>query len=92
MSLNSDQIRQFKSLAHHLKPVILVGQKGLSENVFNEINIALDVHELIKIKIATEDRDEFRDMAQQICDQTTAELIQTIGRTVVVYRKKPEEK
>ncbi len=52
MNLSSPQIRQLKKLAHHLKPVVLLGQQGLSDNVINEIDLSLDAHELIKVKLA----------------------------------------
>lgn len=91
MSLSKDQIRQYKAQAHHLKPVIMIGQNGLTDAVLAEIEIALDAHELIKIKIGSEDRDERAQITSSIGEQTQSDLVQSIGRTAVFYRKKPEE-
>jgi len=88
--VNSEQLKQMKSQAHQLKPVIMIGQAGLTEAVLKEIEIALDTHELIKIKIRAE-RDDRKQMQQQICTKTKAEFIQNIGQIIVIYRKKPEE-
>lgn len=89
MSLKSEQIRALRAQAHSLKPFVMIGNKGLTETVVAAINIALDDHELIKIKIAA-DRDERAEITASIIAQTGAELIQTIGQMTVIYRKKPE--
>lgn len=83
--------KQLKAQAHALNPVVMIGQAGLTEAVIKEINIALDVHELIKIRIRAE-RDERQDISQQICAATTAELVQSIGQIAVLYRKNPKKK
>ncbi|OQK17999.1 RNA-binding protein [Methyloprofundus sedimenti] len=88
--MNSEQLKQMKALAHELKPVIMIGQAGLTVAVLKEIEIALDTHELIKIKIRAE-REARKQIQQQICTETKAELIQGIGQIIVIYRKKPEE-
>jgi len=70
----------------------MVGQHGLSENILAEVGIALDAHELIKVKIAAE-RDERAVITQAILDSSGAELVQTIGQMSVLYRrnkKKPK--
>lgn len=88
--MNPEQLKQLKTKAHDLKPVIMIGQAGLSEAVAKEIELALDTHELIKIKIRVE-REEKKLIQQKICTETHAELIQSIGQVVVIYRKKPEQ-
>ena len=88
--MNSDQLKQMKTQAHGLKPVIMIGQAGLTEAVLKEIELALDTHELLKIKIRAE-REERKVIQQHICTETSAELIQSIGQVVVIYRKKPEQ-
>lgn len=77
-------------MAHTLKPVIIVGQSGLTESVLEEINITLKTHELIKIKIRAEkeDRNQIRDL---IIVKTQAELIQSIGQIIVIYRENPDK-
>ena len=88
--MNPEQLKQMKTKAHDLKPVIMIGQAGLTEAVSKEIELALDTHELIKIKIRAE-RDDRKLIQQHICTDTHAELIQSIGQVVVIYRKKPEQ-
>ena len=86
--MNSEQTKALKTQAHLLKPVIMIGQAGLTEAVLKEIEIALDIHELLKIKVRAE-RDERKEIFQQICLETKAEKIQSIGQVIVIYRKKP---
>ncbi len=88
--MNSEQIKQLKTKAHGLNPVIMIGQSGFSEAVSKETELALDTHELIKIKIRAE-REERKQIQQEICSATGAELIQSIGQIIVIYRKKPEQ-
>jgi RNA-binding protein len=92
MSLSASRKRFLRSQAHHLKPVVMVGQHGLNENVLNEIEIALDVHELIKVKIAAE-REERAKITDRILEKSGAELVQTIGQMSILFRrnkKKPK--
>lgn len=64
----------------------MVGQHGLNENVLNELDIALDAHELIKVKIAAE-RDERADITQTLIERSGAELVQTIGQMSILFRR-----
>ncbi|MCK4840460.1 MAG: ribosome assembly RNA-binding protein YhbY [Methylococcales bacterium] len=89
--MNSEKKKQFKAQAHLLKPVIIVGQAGLTESVLKEIEITLDTHELIKIKIRA-DKEHRNQICDQIITESKAELIQSIGQVIVIYRKKPEAK
>ncbi|HHZ88181.1 MAG TPA: YhbY family RNA-binding protein [Chromatiaceae bacterium] len=79
--------KALKQKAHHLKPVIIVGQKSLSDSVMNEINVALDHHELIKIRVNADDRGQRNQMIQEICRKTGSELIQRVGHIAAVYRE-----
>jgi RNA-binding protein len=92
MLLNSEQMRYLRGLAHHLKPVVMVGQKGVSETVLMEVDQALTHHELIKVSIACDDREERQLLGQEICAHCRAESIQRIGKITVLYRpaKKPK--
>ena len=85
------QTKHLLKLAHHLKPIISIGQNGITENVSNELEIALNHHELVKIKIAGEDREARQAMIQQLCEQTSAEKIQAIGKTLTLFRRNPEK-
>ncbi|MDX2505016.1 MAG: ribosome assembly RNA-binding protein YhbY [Gammaproteobacteria bacterium] len=92
MPLNNKQIRFLRAQAHSLKPVVLIGNAGLTDNVVNEINQALDDHELIKVRVNADDRDEKNRMIDIIARQTESEQVQTIGHIGIYYRynkKKP---
>ena len=91
MSLKANQMRHLRSLAHNLKPVVLLGQHGLTEAVLTEIELALAHHELIKIRIPGMDRDDKRDTIEAICGQTGAELVQAIGHMAVLFRKRAKD-
>jgi RNA-binding protein len=82
--------KKLKSEAHNLNPVVMIGQSGLTDTVLAEIELALDHHELIKIKIRAE-RDERKLICEKICTSTGAELIQSIGQVVVIYRLNPNK-
>ncbi len=92
MNLSTKQKQYLKALAHNLKPVVLMGANGLTEAVLVEIESALDYHELIKVKIASEDRDTKNLIAEAILRETKAEKVQIIGKTLVLYRPSPERK
>jgi len=87
LSLSNNQVRHLRGLAHALKPVVMVGQHGLKDSIMPEVDIALDVHELIKLKISVGDRDARDEIIQQIVDQSGAELVQRIGNTAVLFRR-----
>ena len=91
MPLTSSQTRYLRGLAHHLKPVLMIGQKGLTETVLAELDNALAHHELIKVTIAAE-RDERQQITIALCQHSNAELIQMIGKVSVLYRSAKEPK
>ena len=82
--------KKLKSEAHSLKPVVIIGQSGLTDAVLAEIELALDHHELLKVKIRAE-RDERKLISEKICTSTGAELIQSIGQVIVIYRLNPNK-
>jgi len=86
MSLTSSQRRYLRGLAHDLKPVIMVGAKGVTEAVVQEFQLALDQHELVKVKVAG-DRNDFAAAATSLAEAARAETVQTIGRMAVFYRR-----
>jgi RNA-binding protein len=90
MTLSPSQIRNLKSQAHHLKPVVMVGQHGLKPSILEEVEIALDAHELIKIKIAA-DKEERIEITREIIDASHAELVQHIGQMSIIFRRNPEK-
>ena len=92
MSLNTKQKKDLKSRAHHLNPIIRIGQHGVSEGVVSETNLALDTHELIKVHIQHDEREVRQASAESLASQTKAELVHKIGKTFVLYRKNIEVK
>ncbi len=82
--------KNLKTQAHQLNPVVIIGQAGLTEAVIREINLALDAHELIKVRIRA-DREDRVEIKNRICIETQAELIQAIGQIVVLFRKNPKK-
>jgi len=88
MSLTSKQRKTLKAKAHHLNPVIRVGQNGISEGVIQETNIALNTHELIKVQIQHSDRDERLKSGILLAEKTGAELVHHIGKVFILYRLK----
>lgn len=94
MSLSPEQRREYRAIAHNLKPVIIVGDKGLSEGLQEELERALNDHELIKIKIANPDREARQEAVNAVCESAGAQLVQSIGKIAVILRraKKPNPK
>ena len=87
MPLSDTQKRHLRGLAHHLKPVVMVGQQGLRPAVHEEIDHALDAHELIKVRVGAADRDERQALIGEIAARNRAELIQNIGHVAVFFRR-----
>lgn len=92
MPLTTAQNRTLKKLAHDLKPVVIVGQHGLTEGVLNEIDTTLNTHELIKVKLAGADKEDRIELSSNIVEKLSAELIQIIGRVAIFYRPNPKKK
>ncbi len=92
MKLSKKQIQFLKGEAHSLKPVVQLGANGFTEGVLAEIENALSVHELIKVKIPSEDREELQLYVEAIVRESKAEKIQLIGKTLVLYKQGEEPK
>lgn len=91
MSLDKKTLKRYRSIGHHLDPVVIVAN-GLTENVQAEINRALSDHELIKVRVVTDDRETRKALIEEICRQQEAELVQVIGKIALVYRKAAQQK
>ncbi|NIP18544.1 MAG: ribosome assembly RNA-binding protein YhbY [Xanthomonadales bacterium] len=89
MPLSAAQKRFLRGLTHHIKAVVTVGDKGLTENVLAEIEQALDHHELIKVKLRA-DRATRSDLTEEILRRTKAELVHKIGQVSCFYRPNPD--
>jgi RNA-binding protein len=90
LTLSVLQRQNLKARAHPLKPIVMVGNAGLTPSVFNEIALALKSHELIKIRVMNDDREARAAMLQEICRQLNAAPVQHIGKTLVVYQPQPD--
>ena len=88
-TLTSHARRELRAAAHPLRPVILIGDQGLTEPVLKEIDLALKAHELIKIRAAGQDRDERDAMLNRICTELGYEPVHHLGKTLIVYRVGP---
>jgi len=87
MSLTEKSRRDLRGRGHALKPVVSIGNSGLSKAVLREIELSLEHHELMKIKIGGADREQRKIIIENICDTFKAELVQAIGHIALIYRK-----
>ena len=92
MTLSESQKKHLRGLGHGLKPVVMIGEAGLSASVLAELRSSLDHHELIKVRVKVGDR-KARDAAiAALCDEGEATLVQRIGNMALLYRENPEKK
>lgn len=91
MSLSPAQRRYLRGLAHSLKPVLMLGGKGVTPSVLAELERALDDHELIKVKLPGSEHTEREASLAQLTDASGAEKVQTIGHVAVLYRRNQEQ-
>jgi len=91
-TLTDVQKRHLRRLGHELKPVVLMGNAGLTDSVQAEIDKALDDHELIKVKVIADDRDQRKQLVTRICDANKACLVQAIGNIALIFRRSRIEK
>ncbi|MBT6779603.1 MAG: ribosome assembly RNA-binding protein YhbY [Porticoccaceae bacterium] len=94
MTTSATDKKHLRRLGHNLKPVVTIATKGLTDTVNAEIDRALNDHELIKVKVAVGDRTAKKSVSEDICDNHGAELIQSIGHMLLIFRaaKKPNPK
>ena len=86
MAVNDKQRRYLKGLAHPLKPVVMIGNAGLTENVLAEIENALAYHELIKVRVSGQEKADRKQMLDEIAEKTGADLVMVIGHIGCLYR------
>jgi RNA-binding protein len=91
MSLSPTQRRYLRSLAHDLSPVILLGAKGATEAVTKELGLALEHHELVKVKLSGGDREERQQQIETLTAGTEAETVQQIGHVVVLFLRNTKD-
>jgi len=94
MPLSPSRRSELRAQAHQLDPVVIIGDKGLTDEVVAEIDRSLKAHELIKVRAASDDRKAREGWMDAICGQLSAHPIQQIGKVLVIYREnldKPRE-
>ena len=87
---SSKDLRQLRAQAHSLKPVVTVAGKGLAPSVLEELDRALNDHELIKVKVAVGDREQRESVIEQLCSQSEAYLVQRVGKIATLLRTNPQ--
>ena len=92
MSLSQAQKKAFRSIGHHLNPVVTVSENGVSENLLAELNRALTDHELIKVKVPTDDKEEKALIMDAIIRETESVKVQAIGHVLILFRPSEERK
>jgi RNA-binding protein len=96
MNLSEQQKKYLRGLGHDLKPLVMVGDAGLSDSLLAEFESTLDHHELIKVRVRVGDRDERDAIIGKLCAESSAVLVQRIGNIALLYRpnlnKKPEKR
>lgn len=90
--LTRDFLKELRGRAHGLSPVVMVGQSGLSDGVLAAIEDALEAHELIKVKMLDDDRDQRAAWIGQILEASGAAKVLAVGKMVSIYRKRKPKK
>jgi len=89
--LTGRQTRFLRSLGHHLKPVVMVGKEGISAQLIDAVNLNLETHELIKLRVQEGSPYPARLSARMIADRTGCAVAQVIGKTVLLFRESRKE-
>ena len=89
--LSKQEILALRARAHHLNSVVMIGQHGLTEAVIRETETALNAHELIKVRVLGDERDERLLIGEELCAATGAQLVQHIGKLLVLYRERADD-
>lgn len=92
MALSNEQKKAYRSIGHTLNPVVTVAGQGLSPGVMEEMNRALNDHELIKVKVSVGDREVRDAVIAELLQSTGAELVQRIGNIALLLRRNPKAK
>ncbi len=91
MKLSEAQKKHLRGLGHKLKPLVMIGEAGLSDAVYAEFDATLEHHELIKVRVRVGDRDARDATIRALCERSGAVLVQRIGNVALLYRENPEK-
>ena len=89
--LNGKQRRHLRALGHPLEPVVQIGKEGLTAGVAKALDSALETHELVKVKIGSSAPDERHQAGETLAKRTKSELVQVLGKVILLYRRHPHE-
>jgi RNA-binding protein len=92
MPLSQKERKQFRTIAHQLKPVLTLGDAGASEGLIEELEARLEDHELIKVKVNAQSREDRAALIDELCARSGAELVQRTGHVALLYRPARERK
>lgn len=90
-TLKIQERKRLRQIGHALQPVVMIGSQGLSDSVVEETLRALNDHELIKVKVAVENREERASLIEQLSSRTNAHNVQQIGKIVLLYKKSAQQ-
>lgn len=88
--LTMNQKKYLRGIAHGLNPIIIIGANGITESLMAELDSTLSHHELLKIKIASAEREDRKEMIDYVVKETGSLLVQSVGKTFVIYRQNEE--
>src|SRR5215471_2778021 len=91
-TLTSAERRALRAKAHHLQPVVSIGSNGLTASVLHEIDVNLTAHELVKVRVFNDDRDEREHLFAQVCAELDAAPVQHLGKILMLWRPPPAPK
>jgi len=90
LEITSQERSALRAAAHPLRPVVLIGDRGLTESVLKEIDVHLTAHQLIKVRVAGDDREARDTMLQTICEKLSCAPVHHLGKTLILYRPNPK--
>ncbi|MCQ6558384.1 ribosome assembly RNA-binding protein YhbY [Paenibacillus mendelii] len=90
--LTGKQKRYLRSMGHHLQPIFQVGKGGTNDHLVRHVTEALEVRELIKVSVLNNCLDDPKEVGQWISEEAGAELVQVIGKTIILYKESKENK
>jgi RNA-binding protein len=91
VDLTGKQKRHLRALGHALKPVVMLGKEGLTEAIERKVNVELENHELIKVKVGEGASEETDDVAERLASSSGAAVAQIIGHTILLYRRRRKD-
>ncbi len=87
--IDNETMKLLKGIGHQLKPVVIIGNNGVTQAIYDEVDRALTDHEIIKVKLAAGSKEERQQAAEELAEKTDSQLIQNVGRMALLLRKNP---